>query len=161
MFTLNNSVSIGDLFTGLSVLVSAGGIAISNAHDRRQRRREQRCDAIIRANEILEGIYGDCMILGEKIAWQQQGVGDYSNREVVDFVFDLQRKIKCLQPGLSAWGDMEVQNSLDDISNWMRDWVAAFAQSLVDGTPPRQFNEVSKEIETLLLRFSRYLRASF
>jgi hypothetical protein len=57
MIYLNETVSVGDLFTGLSVLVSAVGIAFSQEHDRRQRRREARATALEIALQSIANIF--------------------------------------------------------------------------------------------------------
>ncbi|WP_155992598.1 hypothetical protein [Acidocella facilis] len=157
MITIQNTVSVGDLFTGLSVLVSAGGIVFSTFQDRQKRRKEVRATVLNSTLQSLVRVFEDGLNLAEKISWQQVGEASYTAREIVDFGYKVINQIRSLRPNYLIWATKDESNALDYLEKYIREWQTQYALSLESRKNIPDFGELLRQIEDALLGISKMI----
>ena len=160
MIEITDAISFGDLFTGLSVLVAATGIVVSEAYDRRKQRQLARANVLKATLKSLTEAFEEGLALGEKIAWQPVNIGEYTAREVVDFGYMFSNKIRSAQPNYSVWASDEEKNSLEEMKEYIQNWQRDYAQYLESKKEIPSFNELLAKIEYTLQNISDYIRST-
>jgi hypothetical protein len=124
-----SEISLGDLLTAISIIISALGILYTMRHDRHARLASARVSAIQSAIQEMLRALERGQLLGEKIAWETAGVKQgIDNIEIVRFSFDLKNLIERLQCGeFQIWATDQEKRLLSDLKKYCDDWGRKFA----------------------------------
>jgi hypothetical protein len=114
-------------------------------------------------NQIDKGIRNLCrgsLALGEKIKWQQVGVGEYTDREIIDFGFQLINKIQSVKPHYSVWASEAELNFLNEMRRYTQLWQSDYSRYLETREKIPSFDEFLEKLEFLMLEISTSIRCT-